>query len=67
MSLDDEKAKRMMQTAFNYINLKDYPIDQDNDQRLAILKAVKKDLARDGCAVLKKFLTEVDKDMFISF
>ena len=58
MSLDDEKAKRMMQTAFNYINRKDYPIDQDNDQRLAILKAVKKDLARDGCAVLKKFLTE---------
>jgi hypothetical protein len=34
-----------------------YPIAQDGPERDALLARVRSDLARDGCAVLKKFLT----------
>lgn len=44
-------------TAYDYINLKRYPIASDGDQRDALLVKVRADLERDGCAVLKGFLT----------
>ena len=40
------------------INLEQYPIHDDCPERDAILAGVRKDLARDGCAVLKGFLTQ---------
>lgn len=40
------------------INLAQYPIHQDGPARDAVLAAVRADLARDGCAVLKGFLTQ---------
>lgn len=39
------------------INLTDYPIHQKGAARDAVLAQVRTDLARDGCAVLKNFLT----------
>lgn len=39
------------------INLDRYPIHQQGPKRQAVLEAVQEDLARDGCAVLKGFLT----------
>ncbi|MGC1504621.1 MAG: hypothetical protein WA782_10830 [Sulfitobacter sp.] len=41
------------------INLERYPIHQDGTARNAVLAKVHEDLARDGCAVLKGFLTSV--------
>ena len=41
------------------VDLKTYPINQDGPARNAILARVREDLARDGCAVLKRFLTPV--------
>jgi hypothetical protein len=41
------------------INLAKYPIHKAGADRDAILTRVREDLARDGCAVLKEFLTEV--------
>jgi hypothetical protein len=40
-----------------FINLAQYPIQSGGAARDAILADVRKDLARDGCAVLKGFLT----------
>lgn len=40
-----------------YIDLERYPIDQNGAERDAVLAAVRGDLARDGCAILKGFLT----------
>ncbi|MEP3331578.1 hypothetical protein [Sedimentitalea sp.] len=39
------------------INLAEYPIHQNGPKRGAVLARVRKDLERDGCAVLKAFLT----------
>ncbi|WP_120500812.1 hypothetical protein [Roseovarius sp. EL26] len=39
------------------INLARYPIDQDGPRRDKVLAHVRADLARDGCAVLKGFLS----------
>ncbi len=39
------------------INLERYPIHRDGPARAALLAGVQEDLARDGCAVLKGFLT----------
>ncbi|MDG1066915.1 MAG: hypothetical protein P8P40_00860 [Sulfitobacter sp.] len=44
--------------AANLINLAQYPIQRDCAERDAILEQVRCDLARDGCAVLKGFLTQ---------
>ncbi|MCZ4352726.1 phytanoyl-CoA dioxygenase family protein [Roseovarius aestuarii] len=41
-----------------YINLTRYPIHTDGPERDAILARVRDDLDRDGCAVLKGFLTD---------
>lgn len=41
----------------NLINLAQYPIQSDSLERDAILARVRQDLERDGCAVLKNFLT----------
>ena len=40
------------------INLERYPIDGDSPQRQQIVDDVRASLARDGCAVLKGFLTD---------
>jgi hypothetical protein len=42
----------------SFINLTRYPIHIDGPERNAILARVRKDLNRDGCAVLKGFLTQ---------
>lgn len=39
------------------IDYERYPIDQDGQPRDALLARVRSDLARDGCAVVKRFLT----------
>lgn len=39
------------------IDLNRYPIDQDGPHRDALLASVRSDLAKDGCAVLKGFLS----------
>lgn len=39
------------------INLERYPIHQDGPERESVLAGIQADLARDGCAVLKGFLT----------
>lgn len=44
------------------INLAQYPIQNESPARDAILAGVRKDLARDGCAVLKGFLTQAGID-----
>lgn len=43
--------------ASDLIDYKRYPIAQDGSERDLLLEKVRDDLARDGCAVLKKFLT----------
>ena len=40
------------------INLVDFPIHQNGPERDALLSEVHAQLAADGCAVLKRFLTE---------
>ena len=49
-------------TADNLINLARYPIHQHGPDRNAVLAQVRADLAKDGCAVLKGFLTGVGID-----
>ncbi|MDG1290288.1 MAG: phytanoyl-CoA dioxygenase family protein [Lentibacter sp.] len=44
-------------SAHDFINLKTYPIGADGPERVAFLETVRADLERDGCAVLKGFLT----------
>ncbi|WP_298675994.1 hypothetical protein [uncultured Lentibacter sp.] len=44
-------------SAHDYINLEDYPIGTESVKREALLARVRADLATDGCAVLKGFLT----------
>ena len=44
-------------SANDFINLKTYPIGADGPERVALLETVRADLERDGCAVLKGFLT----------
>lgn len=44
-------------SAHDFINLKTYPIGADGPERVALLETVRADLERDGCAVLKGFLT----------
>ncbi|WP_273499269.1 phytanoyl-CoA dioxygenase family protein [Lentibacter algarum] len=44
-------------SAHDFINLKTYPIGADGPERVALLESVRADLERDGCAVLKGFLT----------
>jgi len=39
------------------INLEDYPIHQAGAKRDQIIETVRTQLAKDGCAVLKSFLT----------
>jgi hypothetical protein len=41
----------------NLIDYGRYPIDEDGAARDALLKRVRSDLERDGCAVIKQFLT----------
>ncbi len=41
----------------NMIDYERYPIDQDGTKRDALLNRVRADLERDGCAVIKHFLT----------
>nr|WP_303623653.1 phytanoyl-CoA dioxygenase family protein [Shimia sp. CNT1-13L.2] len=43
--------------ARDLIDLERYPIDRACDARDALIKSVRADLARDGCAVIKGFLT----------
>ena len=43
--------------ANDLIDLERYPIERDGPERDAVLAQVRADLARDGCAVLKGFLT----------
>ncbi|SLN34202.1 hypothetical protein PEL8287_01679 [Roseovarius litorisediminis] len=47
----------MIQNEAHLINLDRYPIHRDCPERDAVLLQVRADLARDGCAVLKGFLT----------
>ena len=44
--------------ARDLIDLDRYPIDQEGAKREALLERVRADLAKDGCAVLKGFLSE---------
>ncbi len=44
-------------SAHDFINLKTCPIGADGPERVALLETVRADLERDGCAVLKGFLT----------
>ncbi len=44
--------------ASQLINLSDYPIHEEGEARNAVLAQVRADLAKDGCAVLKGFLTQ---------
>ena len=46
-----------MHDARNLVNIEDYPIHIDGEKRDAVLKTVRDNLALDGCAVLKNFLT----------
>lgn len=48
----------MDQPGANLINLARYPIQNDGPERNTILAGVRQDLARDGCAVLKGFLSQ---------
>jgi len=47
----------MQYCSANLINLERYPIHKKGPERTAILAGVQEKLARDGCAVLKGFLT----------
>ncbi|MGB4787644.1 MAG: hypothetical protein WBH18_02450 [Lentibacter algarum] len=44
-------------SAHDFINLKTYPIGANGPEKVALLETVRADLERDGCAVLKGFLT----------
>lgn len=44
-------------SAHDYLNLSDYPIDQPGPELDAVIHRVRAALARDGCAVLKGFLS----------
>ncbi len=44
-------------TSADLIDYASYPIHRDGPQRDALLERVRADLARDGCAVIKRFLT----------
>ena len=46
-----------MMTAEKLINLDAYPIHEDGPARDEVIEKVRADLAQDGCAVLKEFLT----------
>ena len=56
----------MTHTAEQFINLKDYPIDQDNAERSSLLASARRDLQNDGCAVLKNFLTKQGIEALVS-
>ena len=56
----------MTYAAEQFINLKDYPIDQDNEERSSLLASVRRDLQNDGCAVLKNFLTKQGIEALVS-
>ena len=56
----------MTYEAEQFINLKDYPIDQDNEERSSLLASVRRDLQNDGCAVLKNFLTKQGIEALVS-
>jgi len=56
----------MTHAAEQFINLKDYPIDQDNEERSSLLASVRRDLQNDGCAVLKNFLTKQGIEALVS-
>lgn len=47
----------MQYSGADLIDLERYPIHRDSPERNAVLAGVQEDLARDGCAVLKGFLT----------
>ena len=47
----------MTHVASDLIDLECYPIDRACDARDALIESVRADLARDGCAVIKGFLT----------
>ena len=47
----------MVSDATPLIDLERYPVHRDGAERDAVLRQVRDDLARDGCAVLKGFLT----------
>ena len=47
----------MQYSGADLIDLQRYPIHRDSPERSAVLAGVQEDLARDGCAVLKGFLT----------
>lgn len=47
----------MPNSSFDLIDYGRYPIDQEGSARDALLAEVRRDLARDGCAVIKQFLT----------
>ncbi|MCG6901525.1 MAG: hypothetical protein LJE68_02485 [Rhodobacter sp.] len=49
----------MTPDASSMIDLETYPIAQPGPARVRLLAQVQRDLARDGCAVLKRFLTPV--------
>ncbi|MEJ6707728.1 MAG: phytanoyl-CoA dioxygenase family protein [Amylibacter sp.] len=49
----------------SFINLGYYPIQQNGPKRDAVLDRVREDLERDGCAVLKGFLTQDGVDALI--
>jgi len=44
-------------TSSDLIDLKRYPIDREGPERDLLLDRIRADLARDGCAVIKQFLT----------
>ena len=46
-----------MHDACKFVNIEAYPIHIDGEKRDAVLKTVCENLAHDGCAVLKNFLT----------
>ena len=56
----------MTYAAEQFINLKDYPIDQDNEERSSLLASVRRDLQNDGCTVLKNFLTKQGIEALVS-
>lgn len=52
----------MVYIAQDLINLDRYPIHADGASRVALVERVQQDLARDGCAVLKGFLSQKGKN-----
>ena len=47
----------MSEPAFDVIDLDRYPIHQAGEARDALIAQVRADLAKDGCAVIKGFLS----------